>query len=693
MFASVAKPKAKAAANATGKSELQRRVSFADRHDRVGQAHLLRPRILADSILPGNQHRKSGPASTLFGNKSAGRTWDFRSFAALQHSIGELRPSTRSAPNPAHGDLKVGSVDDPLEHDAERVAAKIMHAPTPNAMSRNTFPKERSAQRQPARTSITGAGSGLTSDVLRVSGSPLDHASRIYFETRFDRDFSDVRVHTGISAERSAQELGAHAYTVGHHIVFGAHQFAPGTYEGRLLIAHELAHVVQQRDSQPLIQRQPAPPTKVLSAATAKAAVTSINHHYHDNSIRLLEEIIGRPSDGNFDAADAEALAELQQKSGLTADGKADEPFLDALLKIVGPTAAARSALIHLVIDHAKIDESSALAVVFDPTITTASELHAFPGGVGVIQIGQKGFASYSVMVAEIKKQLAAKPAASPVTKVAPGVFTNATKQQHALSLDKPLLGDRRSIRLLQGALGSKVTGQWDVELVQHVAARQQALGATPDGVLDQATFAAIGADMIAAGSQDAVLEMIVDYYHMDRSRVLNIVSAGNPPAPTDQAITLGLTGKTGSVSVVHVFPLAFNGQPFAGLVHTVAHELGHADQMVHGIDSLNVREFLSRGIEIESKGMAPETIETEADIDLMIQSKPPVHTGFLQDAQAMIHFWLSMTHAEQVAQHQRFIAWRAIIVARIAAEATAGQKTKLRFFLTLLNNADQGVP
>ncbi len=65
-------------------------------------------------------------------------------------------------------------------------------------------------------------------------------------EPRFGRDFSAVRVHSGAAAERSAREMDAHAYTVGGHIVFGPGRLAPGTEEGRRLLAHELTHVAQQ---------------------------------------------------------------------------------------------------------------------------------------------------------------------------------------------------------------------------------------------------------------------------------------------------------------------------------------------------------------------------------------------------------------------------------------------------------------
>lgn len=64
-------------------------------------------------------------------------------------------------------------------------------------------------------------------------------------EGRFGHDFSDVRVHTGERAAASAESVGALAYTVGRNVVFGA-GYSPGSVQGRRLLAHELAHVVQQ---------------------------------------------------------------------------------------------------------------------------------------------------------------------------------------------------------------------------------------------------------------------------------------------------------------------------------------------------------------------------------------------------------------------------------------------------------------
>lgn len=86
-------------------------------------------------------------------------------------------------------------------------------------------------------------------EVLRSSGQPLDGTTRSFMESRFDRDFSGVRVHTDSGAAESAGAVGALAYTVGQHIVFGQQQYAPRTLAGQHLLAHELAHTIQDSGS------------------------------------------------------------------------------------------------------------------------------------------------------------------------------------------------------------------------------------------------------------------------------------------------------------------------------------------------------------------------------------------------------------------------------------------------------------
>ena len=82
--------------------------------------------------------------------------------------------------------------------------------------------------------------------VLRTPGSPIDAALRARLERCFGRAFGSVRLHTDDLAAGSARSLNARAWTAGSHIVFGQGRYGPETPEGRWLLCHELAHVVQQ---------------------------------------------------------------------------------------------------------------------------------------------------------------------------------------------------------------------------------------------------------------------------------------------------------------------------------------------------------------------------------------------------------------------------------------------------------------
>jgi hypothetical protein len=101
---------------------------------------------------------------------------------------------------------------------------------------------QRAAQSRAARSTVQSC----IGDALRTPGQALDPVLRAYFEPRFNHDFSHVRVHRDETAARSAAAIGAKAYTVGPHVVFGHGQYDPSGMRGRRLLAHELTHVLQQ---------------------------------------------------------------------------------------------------------------------------------------------------------------------------------------------------------------------------------------------------------------------------------------------------------------------------------------------------------------------------------------------------------------------------------------------------------------
>lgn len=170
-----------------------------------------------------------------------------------------LRRLTSGAPN-IQAKLAIGSVNDPLEHEADAVADRVMRMPAPDVgISSDAAGLRRKCaaceedegplQRLAAGPQAAGAGDAappIVHDVIRSGGVPLDPATHDFMQSRFGRDFGDVRIHTGESAARSAEAVGARAYTVGRDVVFGAGQYQPQADSGRRLLAHELVHTVQQ---------------------------------------------------------------------------------------------------------------------------------------------------------------------------------------------------------------------------------------------------------------------------------------------------------------------------------------------------------------------------------------------------------------------------------------------------------------
>jgi hypothetical protein len=175
-------------------------------------------------------------------------------------------------PGAIHTNLAIGRVDNPVEHEANRLAEQAMRISGPKRplsampphLSSTCTTCKLEAQVRPTESAEkpdTGEVPASVHEALRSPGQPLDTHSRGFFEPRFGRDFSNVRVHADAIAAESARSIGALAYSVGSSIVFGAALYQPKTRRGRELLAHELAHVVQPPASvglPPTIRRQDA---------------------------------------------------------------------------------------------------------------------------------------------------------------------------------------------------------------------------------------------------------------------------------------------------------------------------------------------------------------------------------------------------------------------------------------------------
>ena len=85
-------------------------------------------------------------------------------------------------------------------------------------------------------------------------GRPMNRTTRASMEQSFGADLSEVRVHTSSGSVQAAHDINAKAFTSGQDIHFGEGQYQPGTRQGQKLLAHELAHTIQQRSGQAAVQ-------------------------------------------------------------------------------------------------------------------------------------------------------------------------------------------------------------------------------------------------------------------------------------------------------------------------------------------------------------------------------------------------------------------------------------------------------
>lgn len=179
--------------------------------------------------------------------------------ATLSRS-GSPRPAADRGPR-----LAVSRPDDRLEREADRIADAVMAGTAAPAASSTTPAVQRQCsacedEQRVARRAAPGAAPVSTAaagDLVTTGGRPLEPSTRAFMESRFGFEFGSVRIHDDASADASARAVRAQAYTVGNHVVFAAGQYAPHTTAGRHLLAHELAHTMQQRGgAAPMIQRR-----------------------------------------------------------------------------------------------------------------------------------------------------------------------------------------------------------------------------------------------------------------------------------------------------------------------------------------------------------------------------------------------------------------------------------------------------
>jgi hypothetical protein len=152
--------------------------------------------------------------------------------------------------------VPVSMPGDALEIDADRAAQRAMRFLGGDVTARATEPIVQ-------RASATANGRGGHAESAAVlsqlgAGRALDATTRLRMEAAFGSSFEHVRVHDDPDAAATARRLDAHAFTLGEHIAFASGNYRPGTRAGDDLLAHELAHTIQQRGAAPMLARKNA---------------------------------------------------------------------------------------------------------------------------------------------------------------------------------------------------------------------------------------------------------------------------------------------------------------------------------------------------------------------------------------------------------------------------------------------------
>ncbi len=127
------------------------------------------------------------------------------------------------------------------------MAEQVMRTETPSGYERAV--SDPVPQRDRTTSPDPGSRQSMSHLSAGSSGYPIEPGVRGFYERRFGVDFSQVKIFADSHAARAAASVNARAITAGERIVFGRGAYAPGTSAGRELMAHELAHVVQQRAS------------------------------------------------------------------------------------------------------------------------------------------------------------------------------------------------------------------------------------------------------------------------------------------------------------------------------------------------------------------------------------------------------------------------------------------------------------
>ncbi len=238
--------------------------------------------------------------------------------------------------------LTIGQPNDQYEQEADRVAEQVMRMPErPWVNDQSSFKiggasivqtkpiveqispllqrkcsscedldEEEPVQLKSSTGNLPPVTESLQSQIqsLRGGGQPLPQSTRAFFEPRFGADFSQVRVHTDAKAADAVKSINSKAFTTGKDVFFNAGQYSPGTAAGKILLGHELTHVVQQGKN--LISPH-------LQALTEEEKKEDLESEKYSGNQRLQNAFDNNPPLKIGESGDAVRLVQ----EGLVADG------------------------------------------------------------------------------------------------------------------------------------------------------------------------------------------------------------------------------------------------------------------------------------------------------------------------------------------------------------------------------------
>lgn len=169
----------------------------------------------------------------------------------------------------------------------------------------NSTPAKGSIQFKAHNGGARGGGNPQAIKTQLGAGSPLDGGVRSRMESAYGRSFSHVRVHTDTTATALSGGLNARAFTVGEHIAFDSGEYQPGSLIGDAIIAHELAHVMQQESA----------PDEITPMQVGKASYDSLENDADQSAFQATVSLWGRAKEMFGNAA---RKAVPRMKSGLS---------------------------------------------------------------------------------------------------------------------------------------------------------------------------------------------------------------------------------------------------------------------------------------------------------------------------------------------------------------------------------------